>query len=96
MHAQSDIIKQIQIYLQTTNCTSAFVFGSFARGDADDESDIDIIVELPEPIKAESWQAIRANLESISKRKVDLFRMDRILRYAKEHIVNEAIRIYPK
>ncbi len=39
-------IQEIQRYFQDKPVLKAYLFGSFARGDADEQSDVDILVEL--------------------------------------------------
>lgn len=46
MKVSEQQIQQIQQYFKTKPVLKAFVFGSFARGEADHESDMDILVEL--------------------------------------------------
>jgi uncharacterized protein len=47
------------------------VFGSYVRGDADSESDVDIIVELAEPT-LDHYMDLKFRLEEILGRPVDL------------------------
>jgi uncharacterized protein len=47
------------------------VFGSYVRGDADSESDVDIIVELAEPT-FDHYMDLKFRLEEILGRPVDL------------------------
>ena len=65
--------------------TSIGVFGSFARGDAGPESDIDIIVELGRPI---GWELVDLSdyLESRLHHKVDL-----VIKRALHPLIRDAI-----
>lgn len=42
----SEEIKTIREYFRNTPVLKAFLFGSFSRGDAIEDSDVDILVEL--------------------------------------------------
>ena len=65
--------------------TSIGVFGSFARGDAGPDSDIDIIVELGRPI---GWELVDLSdyLESRLHHKVDL-----VIKRALHPLIRDAI-----
>ena len=65
--------------------TSIGVFGSFARGDAGSDSDIDIIVELGRPI---GWELVDLSdhLESRLHHKVDL-----VIKRALHPLIRDAI-----
>ncbi len=51
--AKKDIIKNLRNYKNEVanqyNILTIGIFGSVARGEAGDESDIDIVVHIPEP-----------------------------------------------
>jgi len=53
------------------------VFGSFARGGADPESDVDILVELAEPT-FDHYMDLKFYLEKVLDRSVDLVMADTV------------------
>src|SRR6056297_873933 len=63
--------KQIAEILKKRNVNHASVYGSFARGDATENSDIDIIVEPSEKNLFE-LAAIKNDLEENLNKKIDL------------------------
>ena len=63
--------EQISNILKKRNVIHASVFGSFARGDADENSDLDILVEPSEKNLFE-LAAIKNDLEENLNRKIDL------------------------
>jgi predicted nucleotidyltransferase len=67
------------------------LFGSFARGEAADASDIDFLVEFEEPT-FDHYIHTKQLLESLFGRKVDLGRMRNIKPRLRERILNEAVR----
>jgi hypothetical protein len=66
------------------------VFGSFARGEQSEQSDIDIMVELDEPI---GWDFVELKeyLETILERPVDLVTNKAIKSLIRDDILNEVI-----
>jgi len=50
----------------------AYLVGSFARGEDHSKSDVDILVEIHDPISLLTFSRIKIDLEGILKRKVDL------------------------
>ena len=71
------------------------VFGSFARGNFDDASDVDIIVELDENTNNihEIKQELREYLTENLKRDVDIAREKYLKPRIKEEILGEAIYV---
>jgi hypothetical protein len=50
----------------------AALFGSAARGELRANSDIDILVELDHPLSFAEWEDLRAHLENLFQRPVDV------------------------
>ena len=65
------------------------LFGSFARDEATEESDIDIVVDMA-PLLG-NFFALKYFLEEKLKRRVDLGRESQLRLYIKEKIKNEII-----
>jgi len=66
------------------------VFGSFARGDAGPESDVDIVVELTEPT-FDHYIDLKFRLEDVLKRPVDLVMADTVKPRLKPIIDQEVV-----
>ena len=66
------------------------VFGSFARGDAGPESDVDIIVELAEPT-FDHYMDLKFRLEEVLQRPVDLVMADTVKSRLKPIIEQEVV-----
>ncbi len=66
------IYKQISDYFQDKNVERAYVFGSFAREKEDENSDIDILVELSQSIGFMKLIEYKQALEDRLHLKVDL------------------------
>ncbi len=66
-------IKNITIQiLQQYPVSKAALFGSYARGDTNQHSDIDILIELKENISLLTFIEIKLKLEDTLHKKVDL------------------------
>ena len=75
----------------------AFLFGSVARNEEDNLSDVDILVELDysQPIGL-GFVRMKLELEDLLQRKVDLLTSNSISKYIKPFIDSEKILIYEK
>ncbi len=71
MRLTEDMLKQIEKILKERNVSKASIFGSYARGDADDSSDIDLLVE---PAKKSLFElaGIKMDLENALNKKFDV------------------------
>src|SRR5690348_9926857 len=58
--------------LEQAHVTKAALFGSYVRGDNDENSDIDILVECPSERSGFAFIGLQQNLEEILQKKVDL------------------------
>ena len=76
----------------------ASLFGSVARGEDTDKSDIDILIELPKNLSGLDYfglkMDLREDLEKKLKRKVDLVEYDYIKSSLKKYILPEQQIIY--
>lgn len=75
----------------------AFLFGSAARGEEDEFSDIDILVELDysQPIGL-GFVRMKLELGDLLKRKVDILTSNSVSKYIRPFIDSEKILIYEK
>ncbi len=68
------------------NVKKASLFGSYARGNNDEKSDIDILIEPPEEMGL-SVVHLKRELERVLNKKVDLVSFNGINRYLKDSIL---------
>jgi hypothetical protein len=74
--------------------TSVSVFGSTARGEATQESDIDLLVEFGERKSLLDLVRLERELSATLGRKVDLLTKDALSPYLRERILGEVQTIY--
>lgn len=71
------------------------VFGSFARGEADEDSDIDLLVRFSKP-KGFDWVDAALEIEDALGRKVDLVTENSLSPYIRENVLKNLEVLYGK
>ena len=69
------------------------LFGSFARGEAGPESDVDILVELPDTISLWDFVGIKQDLEAALHWHVDLVTYEALKPRMRDEVLAEEVRI---
>ncbi len=92
-----ETINKIRKYFADKPVIKAYLFGSYARNEQDENSDIDILVELDYSKKV-GMEFIRMQiaLEDLLNKKVDLVSSGGLSKYIKPHIDNDKVLIYEK
>ncbi len=67
-----DHLQIIKNYLRDQPVRRAYLFGSYARGEQDSTSDLDLLVELEEHVGLYQFVGIQLDLENLLGKKVDL------------------------
>ncbi|MDB4923139.1 nucleotidyltransferase domain-containing protein [Mucilaginibacter sp.] len=97
MNLSTQHIDNIRSFFSCHPVKKAYIFGSYSRDEADENSDIDILVELdhttPIGIKFFSY---KDELEQILKKKVDLVSYEGLSKYIKPLIDRDKILIYER
>ncbi|MDX1913226.1 MAG: nucleotidyltransferase domain-containing protein [Saprospiraceae bacterium] len=97
MHLSKQKINAIRSYFQDKPVLKAYLFGSFARGEADRKSDVDILVELDWSQKIGLFYVqMQLDLEEILHRKVDFVAEDGLSPYIRPHIEADKVLIYER
>lgn len=86
------ILRSHREELQQRGVKSLSIFGSVARGEAGSESDVDLLVELDQPIGLFSFVRLQHYLEGLLGRSVDLVTREALRESLKDRILQEAIR----
>ncbi len=92
--SESDKAKIVEI-CQRNNISYCAVFGSFARGEATETSDIDLLVRLSKPM---GWAffGIAEDLQDSLGKKVDLATENMLGKYIRESVMRDLQVIYEK
>ena len=69
------------------------VFGSFARGDARPDSDLDLLIDLQPGCGLFEMVDIKLELESLLGRKVDVLTVNSLSRYIRDDVLKEAVEL---
>src|SRR3954452_3763952 len=88
-----DIKKKVVPILKETRETRAAIFGSVARGEETNKSDVDILVNLPRDMSLFDVVDLESKLEATIQRKVDLVDYDAIKPRLKPYILRDQILI---
>jgi uncharacterized protein len=90
-------IETIQDYFKTRPVLKAYLFGSYVRGEADDTSDIDILVDLDYSQKIGlQFIQMKIDLEKLLNLKVDLVSSKGLSKYIKPIVDREKELIYAR
>ncbi|MDR2556958.1 MAG: nucleotidyltransferase domain-containing protein [Bacteroidales bacterium] len=92
------IISKLNDVLHAYPIEKAWLFGSYARDEETDKSDVDIIVKFDADARISllDFVGIKLDLEDNLHKKVDLLTEDGIMNFAKEYINNDKILIYER
>lgn len=97
MRLSKQKLKAITTYFEDKPVLKAYLFGSYARGEADRKSDIDILVELDWTQRIGlRYVTMQLELESLLNRKVDLISEDGISPLVRPFIETDKILIYDR
>ena len=89
------IQQKITAYFKDKPVKEVYLFGSYARGEAKEDSDIDLAVTI-ERKNLSMWQyaGIAMGLEELFDKKVDLVQIDLMHSWVKKNFEKEKIEIY--
>lgn len=84
-----DIKNKIIPILRKYGVIKASLFGSIVRGENTDQSDIDLLVELPETASLLELASLKMDLEERLEKKVDVLTYDSLHPLLKDKILHE-------
>lgn len=88
-----EIKKKAVPILKQAGVTRSAVFGSYIRGDARDNSDIDMLVEVPRGTGLFAFVGLQYKLEDVLNKKVDLVTYQSIHPLLRDRISREQVPI---
>lgn len=87
-------LQSIIPFLESNDVEFAGVFGSFAKGEADKDSDVDLLVRFKEPKSLLKIVGLEIELSKILGRKVDLFTERALCPHIKESVLSTLQPLY--
>ena len=97
MNLDNSRLEAIKEYFRTRPVLKAYLFGSYVRGQADNQSDIDILVDLDYTQRIGlGFVQMQIDLERILKMKVDLVSSNSLSKYIKPLVDSEKELIYAR
>jgi uncharacterized protein len=92
-------LNKISNYFQNKPVLKAYLFGSYARNEADEKSDLDILVELDYEnggASFDNWLIMNDDLTKLAGIKVDLVSANGLSKYIAPYIHQDKKLIYAK
>ncbi|MFZ2975764.1 MAG: nucleotidyltransferase family protein [Candidatus Moraniibacteriota bacterium] len=86
----------IEPILKLNDIKFAGIFGSFARGEANEDSDVDILVRLGKPLSLLGLIRLERTISEKIGREVDLVTEDSLSPIIKEEVLRDLKPIYEK
>lgn len=97
--SQENIKKIVQDYFKDKPVNKVYLFGSYARGDAKEDSDVDLIVEVDDTKKRLSlfgFLGLQLGIENFLNKKVDLVESHLFFPRVKVQAEKEKIILYKR
>ncbi|RKX77157.1 MAG: hypothetical protein DRP87_09985 [Spirochaetes bacterium] len=88
-----EIKRKILPILKKYGVTRAGIFGSVVSGDEREDSDVDILVELPKGLSLLDLVGLKLELEEVLRKKVDVLTYNSIYHLLREPILSEEMQI---
>ena len=93
----TEYLNKVRDFFEGKPVLKAYLFGSFSREEADDNSDVDILVELDYSVHIGlEFVKMQLELQEILERKVDLLTVKSLSKYLTPIIDEENILIYER
>jgi predicted nucleotidyltransferase len=89
----AEIADRVLPILRRHGVSKASVFGSFARGEMGDQSDLDLLVQIDRDIGLFEFLRIKLEVEETLGRKVDLVEYDAVKPMLRDRILKEQVPI---
>jgi predicted nucleotidyltransferase len=90
IHSIKDRILEV---LKRYPIKKAAIFGSFARGEANNTSDIDLLIESNQPITLFDVLRLEKELAEVTSRKIDIVEFSAIKNSIRTNVLRDAISI---
>lgn len=88
-----EVKQQVLPILKRHDVVRAAIFGSFARGESEQDSDLDILVELPSTKSLLDLVALKLDLQEALGREVDVLTYRALHPRIRERVLQEQVEI---
>ena len=97
MELSNQHIKTIKHFFSALPVKKAYLFGSYSRNEADENSDVDILVELDHStLIGMQFFTYEDELQNLLKKKVDVVSYEGLSKYVKPFVDKEKVLIYER
>jgi predicted nucleotidyltransferase len=96
MLSKQELIKKINVFFADKPISKAYLFGSYARNEQTQESDIDIVVDFEKQADLFDLIKLQQNLSDLLKIKVDLLSSKGLSKFVLPYIEKDKILIYER
>lgn len=97
MQLSANDIQIVKDYFSGQPVIKAYVFGSYSRNEADDESDVDILVDLDYSKHIGlGFVKMQTDLQQKLKKKIDLISSKAVSKYLQPFIEHDKVLIYER
>lgn len=94
MKADLEQIKKTAVpILKEAGVTHSSIFGSYVRGEATRDSDIDILIDAPKSMSLFDFVGLKQELEKALGKKVDLGEYSTLKPRIKDQVLSQQVRI---
>lgn len=90
-------LKELISYFSSVPIEKAWLFGSFARGEENEHSDIDLLVQFTKGVKLGlQYFHMLNDMEALAKRKIDLVEISTLDPFVAQYVNKERVLIYER
>ncbi|OFX27268.1 MAG: hypothetical protein A2033_13305 [Bacteroidetes bacterium GWA2_31_9] len=90
------LVEQLSNFFSFQPIIKAYIFGSYARGTMNKNSDLDILVDLEKGVGLFQFVKMKLQLEELLNKNIDLVSSNGLSPYIGPEIMKEKILIYEK
>ncbi|HEY9583274.1 MAG TPA: nucleotidyltransferase family protein [Candidatus Paceibacterota bacterium] len=94
MVSAKEIGKKIEPILKSAGASRAAIFGSYARGEQNAESDVDILIEPPNGMSLMDLAHLQILLQEVTGTKVDIVTYNSLHHLIRPYVMKDAIEIF--
>lgn len=90
------MVEELRNYLSGQPVSRAWIFGSVARGEDREDSDVDILVDFDAGVGLFKYSSMIEDIENLLKKAVDLVSSTSLFPWIKDSVEHDKILIYER